>query len=140
MKTESVYIPRLSETVTSAPSSCIQGTSISLHCSGSCPGHPPHTNNTFLPFKDGSTKSSVDKFYTPDDLKSWLNACGANPGDLLLVLCGETETTQKQLSELRLEMGTQLGIAGLEKEDGNLYLEIRVGGKPQDPKGWLQLK
>lgn len=40
----------------------------------------------------------------------------------------------------RVSMGTQLGIAGLEKEDGNLYLEIRVGGKPQDPKGWLQLK
>lgn len=39
----------------------------------------------------------------------------------------------------RVEMGTTLGIAGLEKEDGNLYLEIRVGGKPQDPKGWLQL-
>lgn len=39
----------------------------------------------------------------------------------------------------RVSMGTQLGVAGLEKEDGNLYLEIRVGGKPQDPKGWLQL-
>ncbi len=40
----------------------------------------------------------------------------------------------------RVLMGTQLGIAGLEKEEGNLYLEIRVGGKPQDPKGWLQLE
>ncbi len=40
----------------------------------------------------------------------------------------------------RVSMGTRLGVAGLEKEDGNLYLEIRVGGKPQDPKGWLQLK
>lgn len=40
----------------------------------------------------------------------------------------------------RVLMGTQLGIAGLEQEDGNLYLEIRVGGRPQDPKGWLQLK
>ncbi len=40
----------------------------------------------------------------------------------------------------RVDMGTQLGVAGLEKVDGNLYLEIRVGGKPQDPKGWLQLK
>jgi len=39
-----------------------------------------------------------------------------------------------------VSMGTQLGVAGLEKEDGNLYLEIRVGGKPQDPKGWIQLK
>ncbi len=40
----------------------------------------------------------------------------------------------------RVDMGTRLGVAGLKKEDGNLYLEIRVGGKPQDPKGWLQLK
>ncbi|RLE22364.1 MAG: hypothetical protein DRJ65_14035 [Acidobacteria bacterium] len=40
----------------------------------------------------------------------------------------------------RVDMGTPLGVAGLEKEEGNLYLEIRVGGKPQDPKGWLRLK
>jgi septal ring factor EnvC (AmiA/AmiB activator) len=40
----------------------------------------------------------------------------------------------------RVEMGTPLGVAGLEKDEGNLYLEIRVGGKPQDPRKWLQLK
>jgi septal ring factor EnvC (AmiA/AmiB activator) len=40
----------------------------------------------------------------------------------------------------RVDMGTPLGVAGLEKAEGNLYLEIRVGGKPQDPKGWLRLK
>jgi septal ring factor EnvC (AmiA/AmiB activator) len=40
----------------------------------------------------------------------------------------------------RVSMGTQLGVAGLEKDEGNLYLEIRVGGKPQDPRKWLQLK
>lgn len=59
---------------------------------------------------DGSVKSSVDKFYSPDDLKGWLQACGAAPGDLLLALAGETEKTQKQLSELRLEMGNRLGL------------------------------
>ncbi|MBK8554417.1 MAG: aspartate--tRNA ligase [Lewinellaceae bacterium] len=59
---------------------------------------------------DGSVKSSVDKFYSPDDLKAWLDHCGAKPGDMLLVLSGEEEKTQKQLCELRLEMGSQLGL------------------------------
>jgi aspartyl-tRNA synthetase len=59
---------------------------------------------------DGDVKSSVDKFYTPDDLKLWLERAGAKPGDLLLILCGKTEKTQKQLGELRLEMGSRLGL------------------------------
>ncbi|MBK8969277.1 MAG: aspartate--tRNA ligase [Saprospiraceae bacterium] len=59
---------------------------------------------------DGSIKSSVDKFYSADDLKTWLDECGAQPGDMLLLLCGETEKTRKQLSELRLEMGARLNL------------------------------
>ncbi|MCC6461638.1 MAG: aspartate--tRNA ligase [Saprospiraceae bacterium] len=59
---------------------------------------------------DGSVKSSVDKFYSPEDLKIWLERCGATPGDLLFLLCGEDEKTRKQLSELRLEMGSRLGL------------------------------
>jgi aspartyl-tRNA synthetase len=59
---------------------------------------------------DGSLKSSVDKFYTSEDLKQWADRCNAQPGDLIFVLCGETEKTQKQLSELRLEMGSRLGL------------------------------
>ena len=59
---------------------------------------------------DGTIKSSVDKFYSPDDLKGWLDQCGARPGDLLFLLCGEDEKTRKQLSELRLEMGGRLGL------------------------------
>ena len=60
--------------------------------------------------EDGSFKSSVDKFYTQDDLKSWTERAGAKPGDLLLVICGETEKAQKQLCELRLEIGSRLGL------------------------------
>ncbi len=60
--------------------------------------------------EDGSVKSSVDKFYSEDILKKWIERCNAKPGDLLLVLAGETEKTRKQLNELRLEMGTQLGL------------------------------
>ncbi len=59
---------------------------------------------------DGSLKSSVDKFYTQDDLKVWADKFGAKPGDLILLLSGEREKTQKQLCELRLEMGTRLGL------------------------------
>jgi len=39
-----------------------------------------------------------------------------------------------------VSMGTRLGLAGREKNDGNIYVEIRVKGKPQNPKGWLQLR
>lgn len=59
---------------------------------------------------DGTPKSSVDKFYTPDQLQVWAEKCGAKPGDLLFLLCGEDEKTRKQLSELRLEMGNRLGL------------------------------
>ncbi len=59
---------------------------------------------------DGSIKSSVDKFYAPEDLKKWAEAMGAEPGDLLLILAGEANKTRKALSELRLEMGTRLGL------------------------------
>jgi aspartyl-tRNA synthetase len=60
--------------------------------------------------EDGSFKSSVDKFFSADDLKAWADTLDAEPGDLLLVLAGETDKTRKQLNELRLEMGRRLGL------------------------------
>ncbi len=60
--------------------------------------------------EDGTLKSSVDKFYSEEDLKSWASAFGAAPGDLVLLLCGEPDKARKQLSELRLEMGRRLGL------------------------------
>ncbi len=60
--------------------------------------------------QDGVLKSSVDKFYSQDQLKSWADALGAVPGDLLLVLSGDEKSTRKQLSELRLKMGEELGL------------------------------
>ncbi|MFN8336486.1 MAG: aspartate--tRNA ligase [Cyclobacteriaceae bacterium] len=59
---------------------------------------------------DGSFKSSVDKFYSADDLKTWAAKFNAQPGDLLLVLSGETNAVRKQLNELRLLMGEKLGL------------------------------
>jgi aspartyl-tRNA synthetase len=59
---------------------------------------------------DGTLKSSVDKFYTEADLKKWAELFDAKPGDLILILAGAKTKTQKALSELRLEMGTRLGL------------------------------
>jgi aspartyl-tRNA synthetase len=59
---------------------------------------------------DGTLKSSVDKFYNEDELKKWAQAFQAQPGDLFLVLSGAEEKTRKQLNELRLEMGTRMGL------------------------------
>ena len=65
--------------------------------------------------EDGSIKSSVSKFYTEDDLRKWADRCEAKPGDLILILTGEAMKTRKQLCELRLEMGTQLGLRDPQK-------------------------
>jgi len=59
---------------------------------------------------DGSFKSSVDKFYSQEDLKAWAEKAGAEAGDLLLVLSGDTNATRKQMNELRLHMGDALGL------------------------------
>ena len=60
--------------------------------------------------EDGSFKSSVDKFYDQEDLAKWAEATGAQPGDLICVLSGETSKTRAQLSALRMELATRLGL------------------------------
>jgi aspartyl-tRNA synthetase len=59
---------------------------------------------------DGTFKSSVDKFYDEATLKTWAEAAGAKAGDLILVLSGDLDKTRKQMNELRLRMGTDLGL------------------------------
>ena len=59
---------------------------------------------------DGSLKSSVDKFYSEEELQKWAEVCCAEAGDLILVLSGNKDQTLKQLGELRLEMANQLGL------------------------------
>ncbi len=60
--------------------------------------------------QDGSYKSSVDKFYSQDDLKVWAEKTGAEAGDLILVLSGDKEKMQGALGDLRLEMAKQLNL------------------------------
>jgi aspartyl-tRNA synthetase len=64
---------------------------------------------------DGTLKSSVDKFYSAEDLKQWAVKFNAQPGDLMLILAGETNATRKQLNELRLLMGEKLGLRDKQK-------------------------
>ena len=60
--------------------------------------------------EDGTLKSSVDKFFNQEQLKEWAIEANAKPGDLLLVLAGETNKVRSQLNELRLHMGEELGL------------------------------
>ncbi len=71
--------------------------------------------------EDGSFKSSVDKFYSPALLSRWAEAFDAKPGDLLLLMAGPTGIVRKQLNELRLEVGNQLGL-----RDKNRYAPLWV--------------
>jgi aspartyl-tRNA synthetase len=85
---------------------------------------------------DGSLKSPVDKFYSEDDLKKWAEKSGAQQGDLILVLSGEVNHTRKAMNELRLEMGTRLGL-----RDRNKYSTLWVVDFPllewdEDSKRW----
>ena len=66
-------------------------------------------------------KSSVDKFYSQEDLKAWADKCGAKAGDLLLVLSGDKLKVQSQMNELRLHMGD-----ALELRDTNVFKPLWV--------------
>ena len=60
--------------------------------------------------EDQTFKSSIDKFYDVSNLKEWAKKCGASPGDLLLILSGKKSDVQSQMNELRLLMGSRLGL------------------------------
>lgn len=71
--------------------------------------------------EDGSLKSSVDKFYSTEDLQEWAKATGANPGDLILVMGGDANATRTQLSALRMHLASQLGL-----RDPNVFAPLWV--------------
>ncbi len=88
---------------------------------------------------DGTFKSSVDKFFAEEDLKTWATALQAEPGDLLLVLSGDTDKVRKQLGELRLEMGSRLGL-----RDKNVFSPLWVIDFPllewdEDSQRWYAM-
>ncbi len=70
---------------------------------------------------DGTLKSTVDKFYSPEELRKWSDLFDAKPGDLILILSGPKDKMQKALGELRLEMANQLGL-----RDKNIFKPLWV--------------
>lgn len=89
--------------------------------------------------QDGTFKSSVDKFYGQEDLAKWAAKAGATKGDLILILSGEVNTARKQMNELRLEMGTRLGL-----RDKNTYSCLWVVDFPmvewgEEEKRWFAM-
>ncbi len=85
---------------------------------------------------DGSFKSSVDKFYVAEDLKTWAEKFNAQPGDLLLVLSGDADKTRKALNELRLRMGDALGLRDKNKFAALWVIDFPLLEWSEDTNRW----
>jgi aspartyl-tRNA synthetase len=85
---------------------------------------------------DGTVKSSVDKFFSPEELGKWAKAFSAQPGDLILILAGNTAKTRKALSELRLEMGNRLGLRSRENFACHWVLDFPMFEWNEEAKRW----
>lgn len=89
--------------------------------------------------EDGTFKSSVDKFYSQDDWKTIATSAGANAGDLLLILSGELDSTRKQLGELRLLMGSRLGLRNPEVFKPLWVIDFPLVEWNEDEKRWFAM-
>lgn len=85
---------------------------------------------------DGSIKSSIDKFYGAEDLKAIADHFGASPGDLILIMAGNTGRIRKALSELRLEMGNRLGLRKKEEYKPLWVLDFPLFEYDAEEKRW----
>ncbi len=88
---------------------------------------------------DGTLKSSVDKFYSTEDLQKWAEVFGAQQGDLILILAGKKEKTQKALSELRLEMGNRLGLRDKNKFSCLWVVDFPLLEYNEEMKRWFAM-
>lgn len=85
---------------------------------------------------DGTFKSSVDKFYDSAELEKWAVQTNMKPGDLLLVLCGDLDKTRKQLNELRLHLGNQLGLRKSDEFKPLWVVDFPLLEWDEDSKRW----
>ena len=85
---------------------------------------------------DGTFKSSVDKFYNTAELEKWADKTEMKPGDLLLVLCGDIDKTRKQLNELRLHLGNQLGLRKADEFRPLWVVDFPLLEWDEDSKRW----
>ncbi|HTF80330.1 MAG TPA: aspartate--tRNA ligase [Cytophagales bacterium] len=88
---------------------------------------------------DGTLKSSVDKFYSQDDLKTIAAQFAAKAGDMILVLCGDTDKVRKQLNELRLEMGTRLGLRNKEVYSAHWVIDFPLLEFNEEENRWFAM-
>ena len=88
---------------------------------------------------DGTLKSSVDKFYSEEDLKVWAERCGAEKGDLILIVSGEANKARKQMSELRLEMGSRLGLRNPEEFKALWVLDFPLLEYGEEEDRWFAM-
>ncbi len=88
---------------------------------------------------DSTLKSSVDKFYSEEDLKAWAERCGAEKGDLILVVSGEANKARKQMSELRLEMGSRLGLRNPEEFKALWVLDFPLLEYGEEEDRWFAM-
>ena len=86
---------------------------------------------------DGSYKSSVDKFYSEEKLKAIAEACGANPGDLILIVAGAEERTRKAASDLRMYMAEKLGMRKPEEFKLLWVLDFPLFEYAEDENRWV---
>ena len=87
--------------------------------------------------EDGSYKSSIDKFYPEERLKAIADAAGANNGDVVFILAGAEERTRKATSELRLEMGEQLGMRKKDEFKLLWVLDFPLFEYSEDDNRWV---
>lgn len=88
---------------------------------------------------DGTIKSSVDKFYSEENLKQWIQLFDAKPGDLILILAGDKDKTRKALGELRLEMGNRLGLRNSDTFKAAWVIDFPMFEWDEEDKKWLSL-
>lgn len=88
---------------------------------------------------DGSLKSSVDKFYDQSALQKWAQLAGLQPGDLLLVLAGDQSQTLKAASELRLELGNQLGLRNPNEYKALWVLDFPLLERDEENGRWMAM-
>ena len=86
--------------------------------------------------EDGSVKSSVDKFYSEEDLLKWVEVCKSNKNDLILLLAGDATKARKAMSELRLEIGNRLGLRNKDSYSALWVVDFPLLEWSEESKRW----
>ncbi|NBV57088.1 MAG: aspartate--tRNA ligase [Bacteroidetes bacterium] len=86
--------------------------------------------------EDGTYKSSVDKFFTPDQLAKWAEACQSQPNDLILVLSGDKDKVRKQMNELRLFVAEKEGLRAKDEFKGCWVVDFPLVEYDEESDKW----